>query len=90
MIPYKSREIPGEFNDQVEKFIRKLKNSLDRGLLKMTGKFLKFLKKIDWNLQKNERSSRFEEYFHRAGKIKKPACKILLVSTKNQEGFHEF
>ena len=36
MIPYKSREIPFEFYYQIEKFIKKLKNSLDReGLFKM-------------------------------------------------------
>ena len=51
MIHYKSREIPGEFYDQVEKFIKKLKNSLDREvLLKMAWKFLKSLEIIDWKL----------------------------------------
>ena len=38
---YKSREIFGEFYDLVEKFIKKLKNSLNRGLLKMAWKILK-------------------------------------------------
>ena len=49
--PYKSREIPDEFYYLVEKFIKKLKNGLNREwLLKVEGKFLKFLEKLDWNL----------------------------------------
>ena len=48
---YKSREIFGEFYYLIEKFMKKLKKSLDReGLLKMAWKFLKFLENIDWNL----------------------------------------
>ena len=41
--PYKSRENSDEFSYLVEKFIKKLKNSLDRGLLKMGWAFLKIL-----------------------------------------------
>ena len=29
----------------------------------------------------------YKNYFHRAGKIKKPACKILRVWTKNEDNF---
>ena len=43
---YKSREIPDEFYYLVETS-KKLKNGLDRGLLEMGLKFLKFLEKID-------------------------------------------
>ena len=43
MIPYKFIEIPGEFYYLVEKFIKKLKNSLyGDELLKMAWKFLRF------------------------------------------------
>ena len=62
--PYKSRESPDEFYYLVEKFIKKLKNGLNReGILEMGWKFLKFLEKIDWSLLKNERSSTFQEIF---------------------------
>ena len=43
MIAYKSIEIPGDFYYRAEKFIKKLKNSLDGdGLLKMARKFFEF------------------------------------------------
>ena len=63
MIPYKSREIPGELYYEIENISKCSKDSFNSGVLKMARKFLKFLEEIDLNLQKNGSSSGFEERF---------------------------
>ena len=67
---------------QLRNISRKLKNGLDReGILVNGLKILKFLGKMT-NLQKIQDHQHLMNNFHRAGKIKKPACKKFRAWTR--------